>query len=174
FAIETGAKQVTFGYHQIAVNSAEEVTIRLIMLNVSQSVALYHYSQQNSLLLAETNKYTLLLEKKGRLDLSGTNMKRFIGRTLNLKKRITENLYIFDAAPGTWEDEKLDKIDVGLKKTFDLQNRYRILHEELGIVKENLDLFKDLLHHRNSSKLEWIIIILIMVEVVNLFFEKVL
>jgi len=42
----------------------------------------------------------------------------------------------------------------------------------LEIVKENLDLFKDLLQYRNSIVLEWIIIILILVEVINLFIEK--
>jgi required for meiotic nuclear division protein 1 len=44
----------------------------------------------------------------------------------------------------------------------------------LEIVKENLDLFKDLLQYRNSIVLEWIIIILILVEVINLFIEKLL
>ena len=39
--------------------------------------------------------------------------------------------------------------------------------------KENLELFKDLLQYRNSIVLEWIIIILIFVEVINLFIEKI-
>ncbi len=87
--------------------------------------------------------------------------------------RITENLYIFDSAPSTWDDESLDKIDIELKKTFDLQSRYRSIHEELQIIKESLDLFKDIMHHRKSNALEWIIIVLIMVEVVNLFVSKI-
>jgi uncharacterized Rmd1/YagE family protein len=87
--------------------------------------------------------------------------------------RITENLYIFDSATSTWEDETLDKIDIELKKTFDLQSRYRSIHEELEIIKENLGLFKDIMHHRKSSALEWIIIVLILVEVVNLIISKI-
>ncbi len=59
-----------------------------------------------------------------------------------------------------------------LKRTFDLQERTRNISEGLGIVKENLDLFKDLLQYRHSSFLEWIVIALIFVEVVNLFIEK--
>jgi len=59
-----------------------------------------------------------------------------------------------------------------LKKTFDLQARFRTIREGLEIVKENLDLFKDLLQYRNSIVLEWIIIALILVEVINLFIEK--
>jgi len=142
------------------------------MLNVSQSVALDYYYEQTSKLLVETNSHTQNLENKGRLDVSGRNLKRYIGKTLNLKNRIAENLYIFDSPPETWEDENLNKIDIGLKRTFDLQERFRNIQEGLQIVKENLELFKDIMQYRNSNLLEWIIIVLIFVEVLNLFFEK--
>jgi uncharacterized Rmd1/YagE family protein len=51
--------------------------------------------------------------------------------------------------------------------------RFRNIQEGLEIVKENLDLFKDIMQHRKSTVLEWIIIILILVEVVNLIAEKI-
>jgi uncharacterized Rmd1/YagE family protein len=113
-----------------------------------------------------------VLEKKGKLDISGINLKKYIGKTLNLKNRIAENLYIFDSPPETWENENLNKVDVELKRTFDLQERFRNVQEGLEIVKENLELFKDIMQYRNSNLLEWIIIILIFVEVMNLLFEK--
>jgi uncharacterized Rmd1/YagE family protein len=123
--------------------------------------------------LEETNFHTQYLERKGKLAIPGRNLKKYIGKTLNLKNRITENLYIFDAPPEVWEDESLNRIDIGLKKTFDLQERFRNIQESLGIVKENLELFKDILQYRNSNLLEWIIIILIAVEVLNLFLDKI-
>jgi len=172
FDIETHAPKMNFGFNKIELEKTDIESLRLIMLNVSQSVALDHYSQQTNVLLEETNYHTQILERKGKLDLTGINLKKYIGRTLNLKNRIAENLYIFDSPEETWEDENLNKLDIGLKKTFDLQVRFRTIQEGLGIVKENLDLFKDLLQYRNSVVLEWIIIILILVEVVNLMIEK--
>jgi uncharacterized Rmd1/YagE family protein len=112
------------------------------------------------------------LERRGRLSISGNNLKKYIGKTLNLKNRIAENLYIFDSPPEAWEDENLNRIDQGLKRTFDLQERYRDIREGLEIVRENLELFKDLLQYRNSTFLEWIIIILVALEVVNLLIDK--
>lgn len=172
FEIETNASKLNFGYNKIEIVQPDMEMLRLIMLNVSQSVALDHYSKKTNLLLEETNHHTQTLEIKGRLNLSGVNLKKYIGRTLNLKNHIAENLYIFDSPDETWEDENLNKLDIGLKKTFDLQARFRTIQEGLGIVKENLELFKDILQYRNSTVLEWIIIILIFVEVLNLFFEK--
>ena len=173
FIIETEAKEYKIGYNKIEIISADVDVLRLIMLNVSQSVALDYYSEQTNKLLEESNYHTQSLERRGRLDISGISLKKYIGKTLLLKNRISENLYIFDSPPETWEDENLNKIDVGLKRTFDLQERFRDVSEGLQIVKDNLELFKDLLQYRNSTLLEWIIIILILVEVLNLLIGKV-
>jgi len=174
FEVETFAAENQFGYNKIAITGGDAETLRLIMLNVSQSVALDYYSEQTNRLLEETNYHTQNLEKKGKLALSGTNLKKYIGKTLNLKNRISENLYIFDSPPETWEDENLNLIDLGLKKTFDLKERFRDIREGLEIIRENLELFKDLLQYRNSTFLEWIIIILVALEVLNLLIDKLL
>jgi len=172
FMIETNARENKIGYNKIEIISSDIDTIRLIMLNVSQSVSLDYYLELTNKLLEETNYHTQILEKRGRLDISGKRLKKYIGKTLNLKNRIAENLYIFDSPPETWENEMLNKIDVELKRTFDIQERFRNISEGLQIIKDNLELFKDILQYRNSNMLEWIIIILIAVEVVNLVFDK--
>lgn len=144
------------------------------MLNVAHSVALDFYSDQSDILLEGTNQQIEYLEKEGKLNISGKNLRRYIGRTLTLKNKISQNLYIFDSPPETWEDEHLNKIDIGLKKTFDLQIRYRNIHEDLQIIKENLELFKDLMQYKKSNLLEWIVILLILTEVVNLLVDKII
>ncbi len=174
FEVSTNHDRDMFGYNKVYLASPTPEALQIVMLNVSQSVALDYYSKVSNQLLGETKTYTLQLEQKGSLSISGKKLSMVIGRTLNLKNKISENLYIFDAPSATWEDERLNKLHSGLKNTFDLNTRYRNVVEELAIVKDNLDLFKDLMQHRNSSILEWIIIILILVEVVNLFFEKLL
>jgi required for meiotic nuclear division protein 1 len=173
FDIETHTGRIKLSYNKIEIAEPDIEILRLIMLNVSQSVALDHYSQQTNKLLAETNFHTQVLEKKGKLDLRGLNLKKYIGRTLNLKNRIAENLYIFDSPEETWEDEELNLLDIDLKNTFDLQARFRTIQDGLQIVKENLELFKDMLQYRNTVVLETIVIILILVEVINLFIEKI-
>lgn len=172
FEIETGATAVNYGFNKIEIPGQDIEMIRLIMLNVSQSVALDYYNEQTNILLEETNYHTQILERKGSIGLGAVKLKKYIGRTLNLKNKISANLYIFDSPEETWENERLNKLDIGLKKTFDLQSRFRTIQEGLHIIKENLDLFKDMLQNRNSVALEWIIIILILVEVINLVLEK--
>ncbi|WP_431133817.1 RMD1 family protein [Psychroserpens mesophilus] len=146
--------------------------LRLVMLNASQSVALTSYSEITEALLIETNEHTKYLEDRGKLDISGNKLKRFIGKTLNIKNKISENLYIFDSPDITWEDEQLNKLNIDLKQTFDLKDRYHLIHDRIDIIKENLELFKDIMDHKESSRLEWIIIILIVIEVIDMFILK--
>ena len=165
--ILTGQRKVSF--NKVILPDFDKEAIRMVMLNASQSVALDRYSYITEQLLEETNEHTKYLEQHGKLDIGGNKLKRFIGRVLNIKNQITENLYIFDEPDITWDDENLNKLNLELKQTFDLKNRYRNIYERIEIIKENLSLFKDIMEHRESSRLEWIIIILILVEVVDLF-----
>jgi len=173
FDIETNTGKIKLGYNKIEIAGPDVEILRLVMLNVSQSVALDHYSEQTNKLLREANYYTQMLERKGRINLRRSNLKKYIGRTLNLKNKVAENLYIFDSPEETWEDEELNLLDKDLKITFDLQARFRTIQDGLQIVKENLELFKDMLQYRNTVVLETIVIILILVEVINLLIEKI-
>ena len=170
--VEISPNTLTVTFEKVILPELNPEMIRLVMLNASQSVALNNFSEITENLLIETNQHTLFLEKRGKLDISGNKLKRFIGKILNIKNKISENLYIFDSPDSTWDDEQLNKLNAGLKQTFDLKDRYHLIHDRIDIIKENLELFKDIMDHKESSKLEWIIIILILVEVVDLFIAK--
>ena len=170
--VQAGTQKVDFD--QVILPCFDPEAIRLVMLHTSQSVALDKYLEITDLLLEETNRYTKSLEIKGKLNISGVKLKKFIGKVLNIKNQISENLYIFDAPDSTWENEALNNLNTALKQSFDIKDRYRYIFERIGIIKEDLELFKDIMDHKESSKLEWIIIILILVEVVDLFVLRLL
>lgn len=172
FLVDTQAKDLRVGFNKIELPFADIDVLRLVMLNVTQSVALDYYEEQTNRLLSDTNFFTQQLENKGKMGISGKKLKQYIGRTLLLRNRIAENIYVFDSPPETWENENLNKIDADLKRTFDLQVRVRSIQEGLSIIRDNLELFRGLLQYRNSNILEWIVIILILVEVLNLVIEK--
>jgi len=174
FLIEINKETNKVLHNKIILNEINSEIIRLIMHNVSQSVALDYFSQQAENLFKDTQYYTLQLEINGKLNIQGKRLKKFIGKSLNLKNRISQHLYIFDSHPETWENEEFDQTDKSMKKAFDMYDRSKNLKEDIEIIKDNLELFIDIMHHRKSSFLEWIIIALILVEVLNMLFEKLL
>lgn len=152
-----------------------EITIdiaHIIMLNLAQSVALDFYLTRSEDLLAATIQFSDQLEKNGKIELSRRKLRMFVGKTMNLKNRIAENLFIFETSQLAWSNEALAELDSALNEELDIVNRHHGIQHNLDVIKENAELFKDILQHKHSSILEWIIILLILLEVVQLFVEK--
>ena len=99
-------------------------------------------------------------------------MMKFIGKALNTQNDIADNIYIFDAPELVWDDEYLDNLHKGLMKHFDLRVRFSEIEYTMRIIEDNLSVFREISHQRESNILEWIIIILILVEVFDLFISK--
>jgi required for meiotic nuclear division protein 1 len=169
FRVHADVPELAFGYNDIHVPAFNADVLRIVMLYVGQSAALDHYEVLVNHMLAESGNFSHELAQHGRLKTSRRNVQRFIGRTLTVRNRMVDNLYIMDAPDITWENEYLDKVDRGMKKTFDIFERFRSLDYQLREIKENLELFAELLQFRQSNMLEWIIIALILIEVANLF-----
>ena len=99
---------------------------------------------------------------------------KYIGRLLNLKNKITQNIYIFDSPNITWNDEYLNVINTDLSRELDITLRHSSLQESLNTVRENLEIFKDINQHSHSSTLEVIVIVLIAIEILNIILSKLL
>jgi uncharacterized Rmd1/YagE family protein len=147
---------------------------KIIMLNIAQSVALDYYIEQSNILLAQTYQFSLELEEKGKFSIKGKKLLKYIGRLLNLKNKITQNIYIFDSPNVTWNDEYLNVINTDLSRELDIKLRHSSLQENLNTVRENLEILKDINQHSHSSNLELIIIVLIAIEIINLIIDKLL
>ncbi len=144
----------------------------IIMLNLAQSVALDHYYSRSENLLAATSDYSDQLERTGKIELNRSKLRMFIGQTMNLKNRIAENLFIFDTPQLAWSKEELSQLDSALNEELDIMNRHNGLQHNIDVIKENIDLFKDILQHKHSSNLELIIILLILLELIHVIIDK--
>lgn len=162
-------KETDFEFNEMVLNRLGDKVMRIIMLNLGQSVALDQYHGISENLLTEVKLFANQLELTGRLKISRNNMMRFIGRALNTQNDIAENVYIFDAPDLVWDDEYLDKLHNGLMKHFDLRVRFSEIEYTLRIIEDNLSVFREIIFQRESRMLEYIIILLILVEVFDLF-----
>ena len=167
-------EKVSFDFNRLVLNNVEERVVRIAMFNLAQSVALDHYHDVTEDLLTEAKTFANRLEQTGKLNISRKNMMRFIGRALSTQNDIAENIYIFDAPDLVWDDEYLDKLHQGLSKHFDLRVRFSEIEYTLRIIEDNLRVFSEIINQRESNLLEWIIIILILVEVFDLLISKLL
>lgn len=161
---------IEFGH--LTLKEIDYDAVKIIMLNMAQSIALNYYDQVSQQLISEVRLFTTQMETRGKLSINKKNILKFIGKALNTQNRIAENLYIFDSPPITWENEYYNRINKTLASHFELNARYRSIENNFKIIEANLHAFLDVNNHHESSRLEWIIIILILVEVIDTFAMK--
>ena len=149
----------------VLIPQIETSFLPIIMLNIGQSVALEYYEVLTNDLITSSKCYILELESRGKLSISKTNLLKYIGKVLNVKNSIVDNLYILDDPNLVWDNEELNLLNRHLKINFDINSRFKDLDYRLQIVENNLRLFTDVLNVRESNRLEWVIIILIVIEI---------
>lgn len=159
-------------FDKVVIKELNLDIIKIIVINIAQSIALDYYIEQSNQLLEEIAVFTNRLEESGKLSIKGKSLIKYIGKVLNIKNKLTRNLYIFDSPLSTWDDKFLDQLNRELSHELDIKIRHKSLQENLTTISENLEIFKSINEHSHSSSLEWIIIILIAVEIANMFFDK--
>ncbi|MCI0752125.1 MAG: RMD1 family protein [Flammeovirgaceae bacterium] len=166
--------EMEFDFDELIVGRIDQKVIRIAMFNLAQSVVLDQYHGVSENLLTEVKGFANELQLSGKLRISRKNMLKFLGKALNTQNDIAENIYIFDSPELVWDDEYLDKLHQGLIKHFDLRVRFNEVEYMLRIIEDNLTVFREIIHQRESNVLEYIIILLILVEVFDLFITKLL
>ncbi len=81
--------------------------------------------------------------------------------------RASINLHsdILDHPEFFWEDDEWLSLYLRASKYLEIDRRAEVLNKRLDIIKELFDMLASELHQSHSNKLEWIVIILIVIEV---------
>jgi uncharacterized Rmd1/YagE family protein len=164
-------EDISVGFDHIVIPEMDIELIHIIVLNLAQSSILEHYQSITDDLLEETRGLSSHLELTGQVKLTRKRLAKFIGRTMSLRNKIADNLYIFESPPLAWTDIRLSRLDGLLSEELDFKNRYQGIQSSLSVIRENHEFYKDMLQHKHSSMLEWIIIILILFEIVQIFID---
>ena len=101
----------------------------------------------------------------GRSCLPPTSITKRIGQLFVDRASINLHSDILDHPEFFWEDDEWLPLYLRAAKYLEIDRRAEVLNKRLDIIKELFDMLASELHNSHSNKLEWIVIILIMVEV---------
>jgi uncharacterized Rmd1/YagE family protein len=117
------------------------------------------------------------LARRGRTPAGRANMLRLIGRALLVRQRMSGRVEVEEKPDVLWDRWDLERLHARLADEYELKERATILARKLEVVGETARAFTDLIDASRSLRLEVMIVLLIVVEVLitvyDLFFKHV-
>lgn len=140
--------------------------LKLLSMALAQSVALESFELQVTQAVSNTEPLVREMRSDGRVRMAERDILRTIGLALHVRSAVLANLTLFDNPPETWISEALSRLDTLLYDHFDLEERLSAVNQKVAYLSDVNELLMGILQHRKSNRLEWIVIVLIAVEIV--------
>ncbi len=132
---------------------------------IAQSVKLIIFEESIQRTFNNTRSLPEELSEKGKISLSRKEISRKMGELFIERTLIHLRTEIFDTPEFFWEHPELETFYRKTAHYLDVSKRVEGLNRRLGVIHELFEILRNELNHQYSSRLEWTIIILIVIEV---------
>jgi required for meiotic nuclear division protein 1 len=168
--VETDKPDERFLYNEIWLKGDESLPtqMRIIAMLLAQSVALDHLEREADNAMSGFTRYLEDLREEGTIRMSARHILKNIGFAMQTRFMVLNNVALFDKPAETWESEAIEDLFQGMRDFFDIAERQDVLAAKLDFISENTRMLFEVLSSRKSHYLEWIVIVLIAVEIVGL------
>ncbi|WP_306591410.1 RMD1 family protein [Geothrix sp. 21YS21S-4] len=163
--VRVGSTEDSVGFSEVNLRGLTLEKLSIVSLALAQSVALDHFEAAVSQAMARFQPVVHALSRDGKLAVPHRELLRIAGFAMEVRAVVLENLTLFDDPPETWESESLAHLDGALFDQFDLEERLGAIREKLAYLQDTGATFLGLLDTRKNHRLEWVIILLILVEI---------
>jgi uncharacterized Rmd1/YagE family protein len=96
-----------------------------------------------------------------------------LGNALAVEHKMVGRVQVIDKPELLWEYSALDHFYLRLEKEFEIQERQLVLERKLALVYRTIETSLDLLQHNTNLRVEWYIVILIVVEILLSLYEMI-
>jgi required for meiotic nuclear division protein 1 len=166
--VETEKPEERFLHNEVWLKNddAAATQMRIVAMLLAQSVALDHLEREADNALQGFTQYLENLREDGRIRMSKRHILKNIGFAMQTRFMVLNNVALFDKPAETWQSESIEDLFQGMRDFFDIAERQEVLAAKLDFISENTRMLFEVLSSRQSHYLEWIVIILIAVEIV--------
>lgn len=149
----------------ITLQDSDVLTKLAISHGIAQSVKLTVFEGLIQQTIAETKYLPKELAGKGKISLSRKEMSKKMGEIFINRNFINLHADILDVPEFFWNYPELEPFYKMSAHYLDVSKRVDTLNKRLSVVHELFEILSGQLNHQHSSRLEWTIIILIVIEV---------
>lgn len=137
-----------------------------ISYGLAQSIKLEYYEGLIQKNIQANNHIPRELAKHGKIRMSRRAMSKRIGEIFIQRSYVNLNSDFLDVPEHFWRFPSMETYYVMVSEFLEIPNRVEALNQKLDTLYEIFDVLTNHLQHKHSSMLEWIIILLIFMEIV--------
>jgi uncharacterized Rmd1/YagE family protein len=138
--------------------------IQVVADALAKSVVLEHYEAGVAAAFDLIEPLAVDLNK-GRGTRQSSDLLRYIGITLLIQQRMVGRVEVAEKADLLWDQPDLERLYIRLQNEYELKERHLALERKLSLTAQNAETLLDILRNERSHRVEWYIVILIILEI---------
>ncbi len=150
----------------LVLPNKEILTKLTVSHGFAQSVKLGAFENTISSSFEKTRHIPVNLATKGKIPLSRKEIRKKMGALFLDRSSINLHTDVLDTPEFFWEHPELEPVYLDVANELDIETRGQVLNQRLDVLRELFEMLGNELNHQHSSRLEWIIIWLILIEVI--------
>ncbi len=150
---------------EVSLSSRNPIEMYSHSLAFAQSVKLSVYEEEVDDVISESRAYPEALAATGKIPLTQLQVSRKIGELFSVRYKIFLDSSMLDTPEYFWESDEYEPVYQKARAYLETDKRIDVLNQRLDIVRELLDMLANAIENAHANRLEWIILLLIAVEV---------
>jgi uncharacterized Rmd1/YagE family protein len=159
----TGAGRVENGTIWLQAFSIE--CLQIVADVLAKSVVLAHYEAGTASVFDQIEPFAASLQRNTKNERQGKELLRQLGRTLSIQHKIVGRVEIIDKPELLWDSPTLERLYRRLEDEYEIRERHLALERKLELISRTAETVLDLLQHNTGLRVEWYVVILIVVEI---------
>ena len=144
-------------------SSAER--LQIVAEALGKSIILDYYEQEVSRLFEGIKPFTTAIQGNNTRPPKERELLGYIGGTLSIQQRMLGIVEVGDKPDPIWDHPELDRLYLRLEDEYELRERLVALEQKLALISKTVETALGILQRDSSHRVEWYIVILIVVEI---------
>lgn len=139
--------------------------VQIVADILAKSVVLAHYETGTGKIFDQIEPFADSLQRTTRDERWGKEVLRQLGRALSIQHKIVGRVEIIDKPELLWDAPDLERLYLRLENEYEIRERHLALERKLELISRTAETVLDLLQHNTGLRVEWYVVILIVVEI---------
>lgn len=145
--------------------------LQLVAEALAKSVVLDYYEQEVLELFQQIKPFTTAIQNPKERPPKQKELLRYIGGILLMQQKMLGIVEVGDKPDPIWDFPDLNRLYLRLEDEYELRERLLILEQKLTLISRSVETALGILQQGSSHRVEWYIVILIVVEILLSVYE---